>query len=274
MTRVLSERKFTEFRPIEDQLRESKKRSSPLVIDAGPFTCYLDSDNSSHPDNYAIPVSEMVRFEPSEIESLAAVFAAHARRPRLEFIEACHPDLEAVLHAQAFVTENRFVLMICTPETLQLPEQIPGLTLHTLPENGSLEAYRTFRTIERRSFGPADSPAATDREARDHRRKHGAMIKVIARLDDAPVAVGTLTFPYRGTTEAAGIATLPDYRRRGIAAAVTARLAGLAFETGLDSVFLTAVDESAGRVYARAGFTMTGTRQINISRSENGSSSG
>lgn len=89
--------------------------------------------------------------------------------------------------------------------------------------------------MEKRSFGPPNSPE------------------------------GSLTHPHQGVAEAAGIATLPESRRMGIADAVTAALCAEAFRRGMTVVFLTAADEAAGRIYTRAGFMLTGTHQINIS---------
>ena len=52
-----------------------------------------------------------------------------------------------------------------------------------------------------------------------------------------------------GVTELMGIATLPEYRRRGFAAYLTAAMAQSAFTHGATLVFLCAVSEEAGRVY-------------------------
>ena len=62
-----------------------------------------------------------------------------------------------------------------------------------------------------------------------------------------------------GVAEIVGLATLPALRRRGLAAAVTARLAVLAAERGLATVFLSAQDDDVARVYERIGFTRIGT---------------
>ena len=47
------------------------------------------------------------------------------------------------------------------------------------------------------------------------------------------MGVGAYTVPLDGFTELVGIATLPEYRRRGIAGAVTAEMARHAFEEGV-----------------------------------------
>ena len=62
------------------------------------------------------------------------------------------------------------------------------------------------------------------------------------------------TSPRAGVTELMGIATLEQYRGRGIAAALTAYMASAAFTQGCDLVFLTAVSAAARRAYERAGF--------------------
>lgn len=62
-----------------------------------------------------------------------------------------------------------------------------------------------------------------------------------------------------GVAEIVGVATLPVARRRGLAGAVTARLAALAGERGLGTVFLSAQDEDVARVYQRIGFVRVGT---------------
>ncbi len=87
----------------------------------------------------------------------------------------------------------------------------------------------------------------------------GSAARVVA--DDpalGPVAVGGYQHAL-GVAEIVGVATLPAVRRRGLAGAVTARLAGLAVERGLTTVFLSAQDDDVARVYERIGFTRIGT---------------
>jgi ribosomal protein S18 acetylase RimI-like enzyme len=62
-----------------------------------------------------------------------------------------------------------------------------------------------------------------------------------------------------GVSEAMGIGTLPSARRRGIGAAVTARLVRDARERGAEAVFLSAAGDDVARVYERLGFRRIGT---------------
>jgi ribosomal protein S18 acetylase RimI-like enzyme len=173
--------------------------------------------------------------------------------------------LEAHLHGHGFITESHSLLMVCTPASLPDSEPPVGVVIELLDETSDIDKYRAFKTIEKRSFGPGDSPEASLDEAHAYRERFGPMVKAMASLDGIPAGIGSLTYPHAGTAEAAGIATLPAFRRRGIAGAVTRALARSGFESGLESVFLTAVDEAAGRVYTYSGFSGAGTHQVNIS---------
>jgi ribosomal protein S18 acetylase RimI-like enzyme len=62
--------------------------------------------------------------------------------------------------------------------------------------------------------------------------------------------------------EIVGVATLPSARRRGLGAAVSARLARYALDTGHDLVFLSAANEDVARIYERVGFRRVGTACI------------
>jgi predicted GNAT family acetyltransferase len=55
------------------------------------------------------------------------------------------------------------------------------------------------------------------------------------------------------------------YRRRGLAAAITARLTRDAFAAGVTTAFLTPGDDGAHRVYERAGFVDT-TVMLHLAR--------
>lgn len=254
------------FLKIQHQIHASNLCSSPLAVPVGPFTCFIHPNDTAPYANYAIPFGLSPENWDAAIKELVDVFASHQRVPRLEFIDACAPELETALNQYGFVTESHLVLLICTPQTLQPTSSIPGLTFEFLDTESTLESYRQFNTIPKRAFGSDDAPEATLEEAADSRKRFGNMVKVLARLDGQSVSVGTLTHPCEGITEAAGIATITPFRRRGIGGAVTGILAASAFASGLELVFLSAVDERAGRVYERAGFIPTETYQVNISQ--------
>jgi predicted GNAT family acetyltransferase len=57
-----------------------------------------------------------------------------------------------------------------------------------------------------------------------------------------------------GRNFSAGTTTLAEFRRRGIAAALTAHMVATAFAHGVEVVCLSAAGEHAGWVYERVGF--------------------
>ena len=107
-----------------------------------------------------------------------------------------------------------------------------------------------------------DAAAALDRGRLERLRSalaDGSLARVSA-YDDALGPLSTGGYQHAlGVAEVVGVATLPSARRRGLGAAVTARLATLALERGLDLVFLSAQDDDVARVYERIGFRRIGT---------------
>ena len=90
------------------------------------------------------------------------------------------------------------------------------------------------------------------------RLQTGQTVMAVALVDGQPVGVGSHQ-PVGAVSEVAGIGVLPAFRRRGIAAALTALLADDAQRRGADTIFLSAGDETIARIYARAGFRRIGT---------------
>jgi ribosomal protein S18 acetylase RimI-like enzyme len=100
----------------------------------------------------------------------------------------------------------------------------------------------------------SDEQVDADRE----RRRSGRTVVAAAFVDGQPVASG-VHVPVGDVTEVAGIGTLPAFRRRGLGAAVTACLVTDARERGIETIFLSAGDETIARVYASLGFERIGT---------------
>jgi GNAT superfamily N-acetyltransferase len=92
-------------------------------------------------------------------------------------------------------------------------------------------------------------------------------LRVAGAFDADANAIGGGSHAPRGeVTELMGIAVIPAWRRRGIGAALAARLARDAHELGVSTVFLSAASESVARVYARVGFVRVATACIAAER--------
>jgi len=258
----------TNYQKIQQAIYHRNAASNAITIHSGPFTCFLNPADSAPYTNYAIPAQEIKDPLHEEIRALMQVFSQYERVPRLEFIEPYAPLLEANLHAQGFRTEHKTEVLICTPESLVHPaEAADQLTFVFLDDTSPLDEYHHFVTIQKQAFSSNSAAVAQQQETEGFKKRYGKMIKTLAYLDGKPAGVGTITMPYNGTVEIAGIGTTPEQRNRGVASWITYTLSKAAFESGLSTLFLTAGDEKASRIYTRVGFLPTGVHQINITYS-------
>jgi ribosomal protein S18 acetylase RimI-like enzyme len=229
-------------RRLQRYLRRSAARGRDAV-GAGPFTAFFKPGDPMRFLNYAIP-EERARVTAADVDALAEPFEARGRLPRLEYVESEAPGLAQALEAGGYACEARLDLMTCTPETLLSPPRPAGLRLERVDASSPPETVRTLVRTQRAAFG---EPGEGDGPV-------GASVGMLATLDGEPAAAGLFTAPEDGLTEIAGLGTLEPFRRRGIAAALTAALAGTAFSGGVQIAFLTPGDDDTRRVYERAGF--------------------
>jgi ribosomal protein S18 acetylase RimI-like enzyme len=89
----------------------------------------------------------------------------------------------------------------------------------------------------------------------------GRTVSAVALIDGEPVAMGSHQ-PLGGVSEIVGIGTLPAFRRRGLAAAITVLLVEDGLRRGVATIFLSAGDDAIARVYERVGFKRTATACI------------
>jgi predicted GNAT family acetyltransferase len=101
-------------------------------------------------------------------------------------------------------------------------------------------------------------PVESDRD----RLRRGLTVTAAAfNADGDPVASGSHQ-PLQGLSEIVGVGTLPAFRRRGIAAALTALLVDDALRRRVETVFLSADDAAVARIYERIGFRRLATACI------------
>jgi ribosomal protein S18 acetylase RimI-like enzyme len=232
------------------------------VVGVPPFVCLFNRDDALRFFNYARPLAP-VGADPAALAgplaALRSAFRARGRLPRFEFVEETAPELGAALVAAGFALEARNPLLVCTAETLRPAPAIPGLAITALTPDSSDADILAFMSVQQQGFGEHGGEPPTLEEVERQRPELAREGAFLARLDGTPVSAGAFTPPLDGLTELAGIATLEAYRRRGLAAAVTAAAAAAAFARGVEIAFLTAGDERAGRVYERVGFRLYAT---------------
>lgn len=242
---------------IQSQLRASAAAIYEAVV-VPPFTCFVNPDDANRGYNYAIP-DEPITGDPGQpLDDLAAFYRSRERSPRFEFLEAYAPRLSTALEKRGYRLEMRSYLMTCIQNEAITPSPIPGVSIRPLTDASPLADFQALMTVQSRSFGAADALPATAVDAENFRGRFAASTFFVAALDGEVVSVGAFTPPSDGVTEVVGIATLPNYRRRGIAGLLTSQIARHAFGQGVDLAFLTAGDEAAGRVYGQVGFQSAG----------------
>lgn len=237
---------------LQDYLRRA---AAPLreVVEIDPFTLFFSKNSPETYYNYAAPNHPCGGDLAKPLAALRAVFAAHGRKPRFEFIAEYAPDLPAALEASGFTEESRLQLMLCTPATLAPPPARADLRVATIDQHAPAEALRENMNVNELGFNPNATPVGLA-EADDFRYRLGNGRMFTAYLGGQAAGAGMYTAPLDGLTELVGIATLPEFRRQGVAAALTAHAAQEAFAHGAAAVFLSAADAKAGRVYERVGF--------------------
>lgn len=246
---------------IQAQLRASAATTHEVEV-VPPFTCYLNMDDDAPWANYAMPDLPFSGVHANGLTELVECFQGYGRTPRVEYVADVAPSLASTLEAHGFIREDRTVLMVCTRESRLVAAPVDQLTIVEVTDDSPLDVMQDFMTVQGRAFAGDDRPAATRHEAQQFRQRFHTIHTFLARLGEVPVGAGSLTAAYDGIAEIAGIATISAFRRRGIAAAVTAHICQQAFDDDVEALFLTAANEGAGRVYERVGFQGQGSTLI------------
>jgi ribosomal protein S18 acetylase RimI-like enzyme len=209
----------------------------------------------------------------------ADVRAVRARQRELklpesfEWIEHSAPEMAAAA-AAAGLRVHRHPLLVL--ETLVPPPPPPPGTAVRVMDPDDPELVQAWAVpgvafahpgseigrasvVERDKLAADHDPASIDvvRE----RLRAGRSVLATASGPNGPLASGSYQHS-GGVAEITGIGVLPASRRRGLGAAVTHALAAHAVARDTPTVFLSAADSSAARVYTRLGFREIGTAMI------------
>jgi ribosomal protein S18 acetylase RimI-like enzyme len=188
----------------------------------------------------------------ADLGELHAAFGRQNARPQIEFLADLYPDLPERLASVGYQETRRQSVLLAHPHDIQ-PTPLPAhAEVITISQASSLEEVR--ENLDTNALGFDEPAGVTEGQAEAFRAGLITSRAFTLRAEGRPVAGGMFEAIMGGVTELMGIATLPEYRRRGFAAYLTAAMAQSAFTHGAALVFLCAVSEEAGRVYRRAGF--------------------
>ncbi len=211
------------------------------------------TEHSANPFlSYAIPLDGAAPTD-QDVQALIGTFRRRGRLPRLEYFPALAPEVASRLDAAGFTIERRIPLMVCTPQDLR-PVPVPDGVAVRLPAGD--DQYLAAVSVQHDAYQEPQPPSPDD-AARLRRLAEGGGVVVLAVVEASGEAAGAGVCDaiHYGLGELAGIGVRPRFRRRGIAAAITHRLALAAFAAGAASVFLTPGGPAEQRIYQRVGFT-------------------
>ena len=237
---------------IQAYLRVAASRARE-VERIGPFLATFSRSSQNPFLNYAIP-DDGAAPSPDDVAALIDAYRRHDRVPRLEYLPGLAPSVEAALLAGGFSVEGRLPLMVCPPDQLRDLPSPAGIELIAPRSDAELLALLTAQN-EAYGEGPPGPAELEDQRASLAAGGLAALARDAATGE--PAGGGVCTVPANHTTELAGVGVRETFRRRGIAGALTSRLARDAFAAGVTTVFLMAAHEAEARLYARVGFSQT-----------------
>lgn len=226
------------------------------VIAVGSFWALIDPVSELTWLNYAVPVEPLGTKEmvAEAIVELREVFAQLDRTLRFEFTESLCPTLPEILEQAGLNLEARHPMLVCDPADFQ-PHEACGVEVQ-LVDADDPNILLCYLAVRNRSFyGLAADEAPTAEEIIELCQdiQIGASRCALAYFNGIPAGVG-VTMPMMGVCELAGVATLPEHRRLGVAKSLCSFLIKDHFETGGDLVWLAAGNAIAKSTYESIGF--------------------
>jgi GNAT superfamily N-acetyltransferase len=243
-------------------------RAAAAVETLGPFTLFV-KQGAGWP-YYARPSLGATAFTAADVERVRARQRALGVPEAFEWVAATTPGLEGAAAGAGLAvgTHPLLVLEADGPRPCAAP---PGVELRLAGVDDDLALLGAVAHVAFGAGGTAVGPQgpadllarAAGRRPEEvaferERMRAGRTVMAVALAGGQPVSVGSHQ-PVGSVSEVVGVGTLPAFRRRGIAASLTAFLAADARRRGVATVFLSAGDDDVARVYGRVGFRRIAT---------------
>lgn len=232
------------------------------VVDAGGFRLLLDGVDDFPGVNWATPMARDVNA--LDVHAMIAAFQSHKRVPALEFIAEVHPDVPALLEAAGFrSTGHQDVMLVHAGNFANLNN--PDVRVQFLEMDTPDDVFQTWLSVQARGFGfGADTPPTPEHVARLRDQIRAGRRGVLGWLEGQAVGAATILRPSGGADadlgELQGVTTLPQARRRGVAATLSSALVQDHLARAGRAVWLSVQDDGARACYAGIGFAVIGER--------------
>lgn len=189
--------------------------------------------------------------------------------PEVEWVHELAPSLREAVLADGTLDVQETPLMVLGELAPAAPME--GVQIRMLGPADE-DAFASFNGVARLSFDPSAPAGAGPAERDAVRRPPSPQALEMLRSGRARVAVvehpehgvlaGGRHIERDGVTEVVGVATLPAFRRSGLASAVTQVLVDDAEERGCRTVFLTASSPAVAALYSGLGFERVGSGYV------------
>ncbi len=242
------------------------------VVPVARFLAVVDRRTASPWASFALPDPARWKAGPLDLyealPGLEEIFS-HAGLPlRFEFFEGLWPGLAGELARAGFTDAQQQPLFTCRPRAAA-PAAAPAIALRPIRAFDTDAELRLFLSVQAAAFaaGGGHVPAPGHAEVGRLREEllAGAQRCCLGLVGGEPAGAGS-ALDAGEVCEIAGVGTLPAWRGRGVAGAVTAFLAEEHFRRGGSLAWLSAANERAGRVYCRVGFRPVGSCQVTAGR--------
>lgn len=224
----------------------------------GPFLAAFDADSADVGRNYAVP-DENAKPSRHDITALIAAFEQRDRIPRLEYVPTTAPEVEEALTTAGFTVEGRPPIMVSTPDVVLTPRAPAGVALGLASADRQLVAAAT---AQHEAYLQPDAIGAHDVARLRSTLARGGLVAVASdAASGAAIGSGLVdrTGPLDSIGELAAVGVLAEFRRRGVASALSVYLARAAHKHGMQLVWLEAAPEEE-QIYTHAGFITAGQK--------------
>jgi ribosomal protein S18 acetylase RimI-like enzyme len=237
------------------QFRRAQLASGASIRSTAAFSIYLWPEPDPFYRNVAVPIARPTAW-PMAIGEMRQLFAAAARRPRLEFFAELWPELPAALE-QAGIGRHatREVMVVERPPVVA----DPPAALVELAADAPVAQLGGFLAAQAEAYASPipwlEAEIAQLRQALRRRSTRAVLIEEAGRA-----VAGACLIGIDREAELAGVWTMPAARRRGLGRACCAALLSRFFADGGRLVWLAAGGADSGQLYAGLGFRPVGTQ--------------
>lgn len=226
------------------------------------FDVFIAEATRGYLMSFAVPRGPEPEAWGPALEALKGAFAAHGRRPRLEFFHELRPGLAAALEEAGFARDSSAPVMVLTGAALAAPPPEPQGRPHgryvRLSHRRPEQAEVFLRRQSLAYGGPSDEGALDWLPFLLQGLEAGKALAAGLALEGELVSGASIVLG-GNVGELAGVWTLPERQGRGLAYELCARLLDDFFAAGHELAWLSAAEGAQG-LYERLGFRRLGTQ--------------